>query len=556
MRDILLLLLLLSTSLLSLDTKVTHITKDGVYLDIGRGDNIKVGDILYSTKDKRVKLKIKSLSESHSLACLLDKDSSCNYNIDKMLKIKRLVFKLKEKDTLALVNLAGKKDKDKKKDLFIRDDKENFEEITQKDMDLFNNNEKIFKLVIFDLSTQKREIKKYQLYGSISFYNMGKIELLEKYHTLNSLLSTDLTYETKNQRFEALLDIDNRLDKDFDDLSLNIYQFNYYYKYKNFKFKVGRDSLEQLNNFYIVDGLFLDWKRNHLKAGTLLTFGVDYYNSMKTDFKHIYTGGYFGIDKMKLSDKISYNFLVALIPELIYNKKLFFGAIPLYFNTRLYYGKFIDLLYQFKVTNTLLGENLANGKNKNFYFNHYIALNINPTKKIALRLGFDSRDYLDLINKSYYNKTIIEKIDNDVTKNIYTNFTYRLGKDLLLLSYKYRFKDDDIDASKLITIRYLMRFRIPLELSLRETVFISPEVNKFFTDINVNYIFKSDWRLGGNLVFELEKVTLLDDKAVSITPQIEIYKKFSSYFYLKSNFSFEVAAKRIDLMFKVGYIFK
>ena len=516
--------------------KIDHITKDGIYLNMGYENSIKLNDKLYS-KNRKIVLKIISISQNHSLACLL-KDNICNYNIDEMLKIEKKEFNLSKNIEII------------KKDIFVRDDKKNFKDISKEDIKLFKSTEKVFKLVLFDELTQKREIKNYELYGSITFYNLGKIELKENYSTLNSILSVDLGYQTEKHKVEFVFDTNNYFDKDFKDFSLNFYQFNYQYKYDNFKIKIGRDNIEEVNDFYIVDGIFLDWKNTTFKLGTLIAFGVDYYDKMKTDFSHIYLGVYFSINKRKLFSDLSFSSTIALIPELVSdNGSFILGVLPISLNAKLYYGKLFDVLYQFKVSNSLLGES------KSLYFNNYLAFNINLTKKFALRIGYDSRDYLDLINKTYYT-TIAEKIDNDISKNIYTNFRYRLGKDTILFAFKYRFKDKFIDDNRLISLRYLMRFKIPLEISLRVGTLQQPIINKIFLDINGSYIFKNNLRLSIGLWGMSEKVFEIDDKIVSLSPQIEIYKQFFSYFYLKSNFTFEVSAKRIDLMFKVGYLFK
>ena len=81
------------------------------------------------------------------------------------------------------------------------------------------------------------------------------------------------------------------------------------------------------------------------------------------------------------------------------------------------------------------------------------------------------------------------------------------------------------------------------------------DVDLYIANTNVNYSFSDDFRVSGNLFVMIEDPKILNELGFGITPEISVYKKFFSYFYLKGSVEFELRAKRVRGVLKIGYIF-
>ena len=534
--------LFINLSLTSVE--VQEVTKDGIYLNIGTSDGVVEADELYAKqKNKKFTIKILKLSQNHSIACLLDENKKCVYELKKTLKVKDLKFK---------ASFDKKKDLLKEDEIFIRETKA-FREITKEEVELFNKSNKVFDLIIFKDDLTKVD-KKYKLFGALNLYNIAMIEFLEPdLNSFNNILQGDLYYEDDKQDFKFIFDANMFLQKQNTEFLASIYQLSYSYKYKKFTFKIGRDNFSELNDFYLTDGLFASYKNQYLKFGFITAFGLDYYDDMKTDFNHIYLGGFVKLS-LKPLDNFEYSTLLGFVPELFENVV---GLFPFYFNNSLKYKDKLDLNYMFKSTYSKLFTE------KRWYTNHYLTLNLRLIDNLNLRFGFDSREYLDLINYSYY-ESIVEKIDKDVSKNISFNANYKISKNLLGFSYKRRFSEDLIDE---FTARYTMYYFSAFEASLRITSLLMKDVNIYLSDLNLDYSFSDTLRFSYNLLFVLEDVSIpnnkerfraggefISEKVFGITPQLVVYKKFFSYFYLKGSLQGELKAKRVSGMLKLGYI--
>jgi len=523
---------------------IQEVTKDGIYLNIGIKDGVEEFTEL-EDKQKKIKLKIIKLSDSHSIACLIDKDGGCDYNIENMLKIKNQKFYIPGKDKESLIsnsNTALQDTHNKKEEkVFVRNDPEKFENITKEQVDLFKNTNKVFDLIIFNHDKSKKD-SDYRLSGAINFYTIGGFELKETdLNYINPILQADMSYEDDMQKFNLIFDANVFLQKKYTTKSFNLYQMSYEYKYNRFSFKVGRDNLSDLGDFYLTDGFFATYKNNNVKFGMITAFGIDYYDNMKTDFKHIYLGGY-GKYETTFSTDYAYSGTIGFVPE-VFNGSL--GILPVYINNSFSYKESFNFDYQFKMSYSRLDTD------KELYFNHYLTIYTKPVKDLKLVLGFDSREYLDLINYSYY-ETILEKIDSDKSKNIHSNISYKFSKDLLSFTYKRRINHGGSDE---FSLRYFNYYLSPFEYSLRTTALFMKDVDIFIVNINTNYMFSNELMLNFDLFIMQEKVKIINDKAMGFVPQISLYKKFFSYFYLKGEAQFELRAKKIQGMIKIGYIF-
>lgn len=525
------LFLLFSIVLIANQTiKIENVTKDGIYLNIGTKNGVEEFSELFD-KSHKIKIKIIKVYESHSIACLIAEDKACDYNIEHLLKIKNKKF---------FISKSSKKKLEEKKIVFVRNDIKKFENIPKNEISLFKNNNKVFDLVIFNHDNTKKDIN-YRLSSSINLYTIGGIELQETdLNYLNPILQSDLSYKDENQELSLIFDANLFLQKNYSTKAFNFYEMNYGYKYNKFTFKIGRNNLSDIGDFYLTDGVFVNYKNNNFKLGLISAFGIDYYNSMKTDFKHIYLGGY---GNYHLNSKnFNYSGSLGFIPE-IFNNSL--GILPIYINNSFSYKEKFNIDYQFKMSYSKLNTS------KNVYFNNYLTAYYRPFNDLKLMLGVDFREYLDLINYSYY-ETILEKINSDKSKNIYANISYKFNKDLLSFMYKHRINQGGSDE---ISLRYFNYVFSPFEYSLGTTALLMKDVNIFMSDINLNYIFFSTWNVALNLFAMLEQVKDLNDNAINIAPNLSIYKKIGAYFYIKGESQFELRSKKVSVMIKLGYIF-
>ncbi len=519
------------TLLANQSVKIEEVTKEGIYLNIGKNNGVEEFTEL-KDKSRKIKIKIIKLSDSHSVACLIGKDGGCDYNINHMLKVKNKVFYLAKQEE----NTGNSK-----KVVFVRNDPEKFEEITKKDEELFNNSNKVFDLVIFNHDKNLRD-SNYRLSGAINFYTIAGLELKETdLNYINPILQADLAYTDDTQQVNLIFDTNIFLQKKYSTKSFNMYQMSYGYKYNKFTFKAGRDNLSDLGDFYLTDGLFAFYKNNNIKLGVLTSFGIDYYDNMKTDFNHIYVGGYGKYNK-KFNSDYQYSGTLGFVPE-IFDGSL--GVLPVYVNNNFSYKEKFNFDYQFKMSYSKLNTE------KDLYFNHYLTVYTKPVDDLKIVLGFDSREYLDLINYSYY-QTILEKIDSDKSKNVHGNISYKFSKDLLTFSYRRRFNYGGMND---FSLRYFNYYFSPFEFALRTTALLMKDVNIFIADTNINYMFSNELMLNFDLFVMMEKVKDPEGKAMSFAPQISLYKKFFSYFYLKGQAEFELRSRKISAMIKIGYIF-
>ena len=526
--------LLLSITLIASQTvKIQEVTKDGIYLNIGTKNGVEEFSELFD-KLHKIKIKIIKLSDSHSIACLIGKDGGCDYNIEHMLKIKNKQFFFSKIDD-------EKKQIKNEKIIFVRNDPKKFEEITNNDIKLFKNSNKVFDLVIFNHDKELKD-SNYRINGSINLYNIAGLELKETdLNYLNTILQSDFVYRDENQEFNLIFDANIFLQKDYSTKSFNLYQMSYGYKYNCFTLKAGRDNLSDLGDFYLTDGLFVFYKKQNIKFGVITAFGIDYYDNMKTDFNHIYVGGYGKYNK-KFNTDYEYSGVLGFVPEVFDNS---LGVLPIYINNNFSYKEKFNFDYQFKMSYSKLNTE------KELYFNHYLTIYTRPLDDLKLTLGFDSREYLDLINYSYY-QTILEQIDSDKSKNVHGNISYKFSKDLLSFSYRRRFNYGGMND---FSLRYFNYYFSPFEFALRTTALLMKDVNIFIADTNINYMFSNELMLNFDLFVMMEKVKDPEGKAMSFAPQISLYKKFFSYFYLKGQAEFELRSKKISAMIKIGYIF-
>ncbi len=546
-----------------------YCNKTGCYFNAGLEQNLSKESI-FSNKKNSVFLKVTEISDSYSFGCFYDKEKNSCYTIDNPEVFKTIIndrdftlSSLKINSTslspTPLPNGEGLKkidnielDNNENLNLInynyidVRTDKTIVYEPTKKydfsnEKDSFLTHKTPFKLIFFEKKESDEEKK--TINGSFHLYNRGNLEVNES--KLNSLLSVfqgDFSYNNEIDTFNTVFDSDSFLQKSNSSYQFNMYSLYYSRKIGNFSLKIGRSGVDDIFSLELIDAIFISYNLDNFKFTILSGFGVDY-DSMITDFDRIYSGG--AISSNFRFENITLDSILSITPQFFKDDNYNLSIFSTEFQQDISILNRFDIIYYVKYSRF----------NDSNYWNLYLKLNYDISKKIKLSIFFDSRDGLNYYSYSYY-KDVLESLDLNDSKYISSSLFYFGGGFSIFASYRYRFETENAKYSHFPSLFFRKYFKnIPIELSFRVSSLIQNEIKIYIFDAVVDYKLYSTLTLWLDILFMLEDSSEVDSKSPSFIPQVGSLWHFYDNYYMKSYIMFQLRGKNLTGVVNIGKSF-